>query len=114
MTDYRQIGERHPRLEDMALLRGKGRFVDDLHEAGMLEAAFVRSPHAHAAIQGIDLVCARQLPGVTRYLPFRISVPIYRRNESRYNFAAPNFHPMLHLLCLPKMKLRLWARLSLW
>jgi aerobic carbon-monoxide dehydrogenase large subunit len=64
VTDYRQIGKRHPRLEDMTLLRGKGRFVDDLHEAGMLEAAFVRSPHAHAAIQGINSVCARQLPGV--------------------------------------------------
>ena len=42
------------RLEDVALLRGEGCFVDDISFPGMLHAAFVRSPHAHAAIRGID------------------------------------------------------------
>ncbi|MDH3241667.1 MAG: xanthine dehydrogenase family protein molybdopterin-binding subunit [Alphaproteobacteria bacterium] len=52
------------RLEDAALLRGRGRFIDDIVLPGMLEAAFVRSPHAHAKITGIDAEAARALPGV--------------------------------------------------
>ena len=42
------IGARIPRLEDEPLLRGRGRFVDDIALPGMLHAAFVRSPHPHA------------------------------------------------------------------
>jgi aerobic carbon-monoxide dehydrogenase large subunit len=60
----RAIGQRVLRLEDAPLLRGQGRFVDDLKFADMLEAAFVRSPHAHAGIRGIDTAAARRLPGV--------------------------------------------------
>ena len=43
------------RKEDPALLTGKGRYVDDVKLPGMLHAAFVRSPFAHAQINGIDL-----------------------------------------------------------
>ena len=52
------------RLEDPDLLTGRGRFVDDITLPDMLEAAFVRSPHAHAAIRGIDATVARAAPGV--------------------------------------------------
>ena len=52
------------RKEDPALLRGEGRFVDDIHLAGMLHAAFVRSPYAHAKIGGIDKRAALAQPGV--------------------------------------------------
>lgn len=55
---------RHGRLEDLALLTGKGRYVDDIHLPGMLEAAFVRSPHGHALIRSIDAAAALELPGV--------------------------------------------------
>ena len=58
------IGARIPRLEDGALLVGKGRFVDDIAVAGMWHAAFVRSPHPHAAIRRIDAHAAMALPGV--------------------------------------------------
>jgi carbon-monoxide dehydrogenase large subunit len=58
------IGKSVLRLEDGPLIRGRGRFVDDLKFPGMLEACFVRSPHAHAAIRGIDTQAARRLPGV--------------------------------------------------
>jgi aerobic carbon-monoxide dehydrogenase large subunit len=60
----RSIGRAQKRIEDPPLLQGKGRFVDDLHLAGLLEAAFVRSPHAHAEIRGIDTEAARKAPGV--------------------------------------------------
>jgi carbon-monoxide dehydrogenase large subunit len=52
------------RKEDPALLRGQGRYVDDIHLPAMLHAAFVRSPHAHARIQGIDKSRARAHAGV--------------------------------------------------
>lgn len=46
------------------LIRGQGRYIADLQIEGTLEAAFLRSPHAHAEIKSIDLEEARQLPGV--------------------------------------------------
>ena len=52
------------RLEDPALLRGRARFVDDITLPGMLEAAFLRSPHGHAAIGAIDVRGALAYPGV--------------------------------------------------
>ena len=58
------IGARIARLEDAPLLRGQGRFIDDLKVAGVLHAGFVRSPHAHAAIRSISKTAALGLPGV--------------------------------------------------
>src|SRR5262245_24891511 len=58
------IGARLPRLEDRPLLVGKGRFIDDIERPGVLHAAFVRSPHPHAAICGVDAHAALGLPGV--------------------------------------------------
>ena len=51
------------RVEDDRLLRGHGRFTDDIDE-GALECCFVRSPYAHARITGIDAGAARGVPGV--------------------------------------------------
>ena len=54
-----------PRIEDEALLRGAGGFIDDLPvPPGLLHAVFVRSPFAHAIIAGIDASRALALPGV--------------------------------------------------
>jgi len=64
MTGPVKIGARLRRLEDRALLTGRGRFVDDIALPGVLHAAFVRSPHAHARIAAIDTVDAAKLPGV--------------------------------------------------
>ena len=58
------IGERVKRIEDPALLRGQAVFVDDIHLAGLLQAAFVRSPHPHALIRSIDTTAAKAFPGV--------------------------------------------------
>ena len=59
------IGARVKRIEDPKLIRGEGAFLDDLQLAGILHAAFVRSPHGHARIRKIELSRARALPGVT-------------------------------------------------
>jgi carbon-monoxide dehydrogenase large subunit len=52
------------RVEDDALLRGAGRFGDDVKPAGALAAYFVRSPHAFATIEHIDVAAAKSAPGV--------------------------------------------------
>jgi carbon-monoxide dehydrogenase large subunit len=58
------IGTSVQRREDHRLLTGRGKFLDDLDMPGTYEAAFLRSPHAHARILGIDTTAARALPGV--------------------------------------------------
>ncbi len=58
------IGSPVPRLEDDALLRGQGRFIDDVMVPGVLHAAFVRSPHAHAVIRSLSKSAAQAMPGV--------------------------------------------------
>jgi aerobic carbon-monoxide dehydrogenase large subunit len=59
----RWFGAPVQRLEDERLLRGKGRYTDDIGE-GALECSFVRSPYAHARITSIDVTGAREVPGV--------------------------------------------------
>ena len=49
------VGQGLARIEDLRLLRGEGRYMDDVNLDGQAHAVFVRSPHAHAEIIGIDL-----------------------------------------------------------
>ncbi len=59
------IGGSPERVEDAALLTGRGRFVDDLPvPTGALHAAILRSPHAHAEIAGVDVESALAMPGI--------------------------------------------------
>ena len=60
----RLFGQRIQRVEDPALLRGQGRFTDDITADGVLHAAFVRAPMAHGRVLSIDADAARALPGV--------------------------------------------------
>ena len=63
------VGQSIPRVEDAALLSGRGRFIDDLGvRPGTLHAAMLRSPHAHADIVAIDTSAARRAPGVAAVL----------------------------------------------
>ena len=63
------IGRSIPRLEDQALVTGRGRFIDDLGTSpGTLAAAILRSPHAHAEIEAIDCHAARGADGVAAVL----------------------------------------------
>ncbi len=58
------IGRALPRFEDERFTTGRSRFVDDIRLPGLLHAAFVRSPFAHARLLGVDAAPARSLPGV--------------------------------------------------
>jgi aerobic carbon-monoxide dehydrogenase large subunit len=64
----RWIGAGLARKEDRRLLLGRSRFVDDLARAGLLHAAFARSPLPAAAIIGIDTSAAQRAPGVAAVL----------------------------------------------
>jgi aerobic carbon-monoxide dehydrogenase large subunit len=67
----KHFGARVARVEDAALLRGRSRFVADIALPGMLHAAFVRRPHAHARIRSIDAAAARAMPRVAEVLTAR-------------------------------------------
>ncbi len=57
-----------PRFEDLRLVRGAGKYSDDISMPGQAMAAFVRSPHAHALVKRIDATAARTMPGVIAVL----------------------------------------------
>ena len=58
------IGQPVSRFEDPRLLRGEGRYVNDIVLPGMTQIAYLRSPHARARIVSIDAAEARTAPGV--------------------------------------------------
>jgi carbon-monoxide dehydrogenase large subunit len=88
MTDPRYVGKPIRRIEDLPLLQGCGRFVDDLRFPDMLQAAFVRSPHSHALIRGIDVTAARRAPGVHAVLTLADLAPLLSRERIPLQFRA--------------------------
>ncbi len=99
----RLSGERIRRSEDPRLLTGDGRYLDDLgHDA--LQAAFVRSPHAHARVLDVDVTAALDVDGVaaiytyedlaadhatkvSRRLPLLIPHPALTHGRTQYSLA---------------------------
>jgi carbon-monoxide dehydrogenase large subunit len=80
------IGARLPRKEDPRLLRGRGRFGDDISVPGQLWARVVRSPSAHGHVENLDITQAAKAPGITAVvtaadlpaglvIPVRLAVP---------------------------------------
>jgi len=57
-------GQTVRRIEDPALVSGRGQFTDDLNRAGQTHLVFVRSPYGHARIRSIDTRAALAVPGV--------------------------------------------------
>src|SRR5262249_3660945 len=58
------MGQPVKRREDPRLITGTSQYVDDIHLAGLRHPASVRSPHAHAKVNGIDPAEALKVPGV--------------------------------------------------
>src|SRR5437764_14778856 len=63
-----ELGKARLRKEDARLITGQTNWTDNIVLPGMLHMAFVRSPHAHARITGVDLTAAREPPGVVATL----------------------------------------------
>jgi len=74
------IGSRIQRTEDELLLKGQGKYVDDLPLSNVLYSTFLRSPHAHAKIISVNTERAGQLPGVHKiYLHKDLPVSAQKR-----------------------------------
>src|SRR5882757_8142283 len=58
------IGKTVPRPNLDRLMQGRGLYVSDMELPRMAHVAFLRSPHAHARIAGIDAAAAKRMPGV--------------------------------------------------
>ena len=80
------IGARLPRKEDPRLLRGRGRFGDDISVPGQLWARVVRSPSAYGEVKELDVTQAAKAPGIAAVvtaadlppglvIPVRLTVP---------------------------------------
>jgi carbon-monoxide dehydrogenase large subunit len=99
---HRYIGRPLKRIEDLPLLRGRGRFVDDLTFPDMLEAAFVRGPHAHAVIRGMDTLKARMLPGVQAIFTLADLAPLLSQERLPLQFRAAQLPPDITQFVLAK------------
>ena len=62
------IGQGVSRFEDPRLVRGDGRYTDDIKLPGLAHSVVLRSPHAHAKIKSIDTAAAKSAPGVLAVL----------------------------------------------
>ena len=93
MNDSKYIGKPVRRIEDRPLLTGGGRFVGDLRFPGMLEAAFVRSPHAHARIRSIDTSAARRFPNVHAVLTLADLAPLLAQERLPLGFRTSDLPP---------------------
>src|SRR5437870_11273061 len=70
------VGKALPRKEENRLLRGRGKFADDIKLRDMLYLRFIRSPYAHANILSIDVSAAEAVPGVICTLTGAEIVPL--------------------------------------
>jgi carbon-monoxide dehydrogenase large subunit len=102
VSDSKSIGRSVKRLEDPPLLVGKGRFVADLGFPNMLEAAFVRSPHAHAAIRSIDTRAARRCAGVHAVLTLAELAPRLAQERLPLQFRTAKLPPDITPFVLAK------------
>ncbi len=94
------IGRPMPRFEDLRLVRGQGRYTDDMSLPGQAYAIFVRAPHAHARILRIDASAALKLPGVVAVLTGRdyvddgfVGMPHFPNPGDAIDIKVPSFLP---------------------
>jgi carbon-monoxide dehydrogenase large subunit len=89
------IGQAVRRKEDLRFITGSGRFTDDINLPQQAHAYFLRSPHAHARLLGIDAAAAREAPGVLAIYthedvaaaglgPIKCTAPVKNRDGSDY------------------------------
>src|SRR5436190_5135344 len=102
MQNAKYIGQAIKRIEDRPLLTGAGRFVGDLKFSDMLEAAFVRSPHAHAVIRGIDTSAARRHPGVHAVYTLADLLPLLTQDRLPLQFRTAQLPPDITPLVLAR------------
>ena len=90
-AENKMIGQPMRRVEDDDLLRGRARFVDDIDLPGALEAAFVRSPHAHALVKSINTAAALEVEGVTTVFTLDNLRPVLTTDRLKVALPSPAF-----------------------
>ncbi|MGC1351258.1 MAG: xanthine dehydrogenase family protein molybdopterin-binding subunit [Xanthobacteraceae bacterium] len=85
------VGQSVPRIEDPMLLRGHGRYTDDVSLPGQAYAVMVRSRHGHGVLRAVNTEVARKMPGVLAvytaadldgYGPLKCNMPLKSRDGS--------------------------------
>ena len=71
MLDHAVIGDLPRRREDARFVTGHGAYLDDMAFSNVTHVVFLRSPYAHARLEGIDTTAARMMPGVVAVLTHR-------------------------------------------
>ncbi len=90
------VGQPVPRNEDPILVRGEGRYTDDVNVEGQLYAHFVRSPYAHGIIRGIDAEAARAMKGVVAvYTGADLAAAGYGNLKCVFSFSGRDGKPQL-------------------
>ena len=102
MREY-GIGQSVPRTEDLRLLRGLGRYVDDIRLPNETRAFIIRSAHANACIRGIEAQAALAAPGVLAVLTGADAVAdglgtLQSRMKLKRRDGRPNFEPPYRVL----------------
>ena len=102
-------GKSVKRVEDDALLRGEGRFADNIVAPDQLHACFVRSPHPHARITRIASEAALRLPGVAAIVTGRDLAdagvkPIPASADYRRADGTPTATPPRHALAVDTVR----------
>src|SRR5258708_31227226 len=103
------MGQPVPRQEDPTLLKGQGRYSDDVQLPNTAHAVMVRSQMAHGVIKGIDIAAAKKMPGVlgvwtgadlnaAGYGPLKTLIPVPNRDGS------PMKTPTRHSLATDKVR----------
>jgi xanthine dehydrogenase YagR molybdenum-binding subunit len=86
------VGQKVPRIDGPEKVTGRARYCFDVQLPGMLHAAVVRSPHAHARIRSVDVTAAERMPGVhATYVVQRLLGPA----QPKLKPATPEKHPRI-------------------
>jgi carbon-monoxide dehydrogenase large subunit len=104
------LGSSVPRIEDLQLVRGKGRYTDDISMPGQTHLYVLRSPHAAARIRKVDVAAAKAAPGVVAVFTGADleaddigSLP--NRLRRKRKDGQPSFEPRFRALALDRVAL---------
>ena len=78
------LGKRLPRKDALEKVKGEAEFITDMQLPGMLYAAYMKSPHAHARITKIDTGRAEALPGVRAVLTYKNVPKVHPKSKLGY------------------------------
>ncbi|HEX3864644.1 MAG TPA: xanthine dehydrogenase family protein molybdopterin-binding subunit [Stellaceae bacterium] len=103
------VGQPVPRTEDPVLLRGQGRYSDDVNLPGQAYAVMVRSAYAHGVLRGIDTTEARTMPGVLAiYTAADLTAagigPLQARQVLKNRDGTPMLTPVRQVLATDKVR----------